>query len=408
MSGEVETGGGAKRWRTTSLYTLAFCLAVGLGPHQGWAETAAVKLDIAAQNLDSALETFAQQTKAQTLFASQIVKGLRTNGISGIYTPTEALRQLLKGTGLTILPNGENSFILTAETMGQRFAPAALAASHIEQTEDVVVTARRREEKAQDVPIPMTVLGGEELTATDTFRIEDIAQKLPSTNVTVSNPRQSSVSVRGIGNNPANDGLQPSVGVFLDGVYLGRPGMAVFDLIDLDQLELLRGPQGTLFGKNTTAGVLNITTKKPSFTAGGSAETAFGNLGDREFKAGITGPLDDRQAVRLSVYDTARDGLLHSAVTGKDYDDRSRYALHARLCRSARLRAIAMRPDDRSAYRSLPGAGQFRLGGGACRPQEDGGNPPGQSDARGSHRGGISQGQRVPYRTDGQMAPRWL
>jgi iron complex outermembrane receptor protein len=308
-----------------SLHALALCVTLGLGPRQGWAETAAVKLDIAVQDLGSALEAFAQQTKAQTLFASVIVKGLRTNGISGIYTPAEALRHLVKGTGLTIIPNGENSFILTAETSGQRSSPAASADSPIEQSEDVVVTARRRQEKAQDVPIPMTVLSGEALTATDTFRIEDIARQLPSTNVTVSNPRQSSVSVRGIGNNPANDGLQPSVGVFLDGVYLGRPGMAVFDLIDLDQLELLRGPQGTLFGKNTTAGVLNITTQKPSFAAGGAAETTFGNLGDREIKAGITGPLDDKQAVRLSVYDTVRDGLLHSVVTGKDYDDRSRY-----------------------------------------------------------------------------------
>ncbi|PKU23068.1 TonB-dependent receptor [Telmatospirillum siberiense] len=200
--------------------------------------------------------------------------------------------------------------------------PDAASASNIE---DVVVTARRREEKAQDVPIPMTVLGGDALTATGTFRIEDIARQLPSTNVTVNNPRQSSIAIRGIGNNPASDGLQTAVGVFLDGVYLGRPGMAVFDLTDLDQLEVLRGPQGTLFGKNTTAGALNITTKKPSFTAGGSVETTFGNIGDREVKASITGPLDDNQAVRLSVYDTSRDGLLHSVATGKDYDDRTRY-----------------------------------------------------------------------------------
>ena len=74
------------------------------------------------------------------------------------------------------------------------------------------------------------------------------------------NPRQSSVAVRGLGNNPASDGLEASVGVYLDNVYLGRPGMAVFDLLDIAQLELLRGPQGTLFGKNTTAGLLNIGT----------------------------------------------------------------------------------------------------------------------------------------------------
>ncbi|MGV8637867.1 TonB-dependent receptor plug domain-containing protein, partial [Pseudomonas aeruginosa] len=77
--------------------------------------------------------------------------------------------------------------------------------------------------------------------------------------------RQSSVAVRGIGNNPASDGLEGSAGIYLDNVYLGRPGMAVFDLLDIEQLELLRGPQGTLFGKNNTAGVLNISTRAPTF-----------------------------------------------------------------------------------------------------------------------------------------------
>jgi iron complex outermembrane receptor protein len=75
-----------------------------------------------------------------------------------------------------------------------------------------------------------------------------------------------SFAVRGLGNNPASDGLEGSVGVYLDNVYLARPGMAAFDALDIQQLELLRGPQGTLFGKNTTAGVLNITTRQPTFT----------------------------------------------------------------------------------------------------------------------------------------------
>ncbi len=239
-------------------------------------------------------------------------------------------------------------------------------ASDTGQLEEVVVTARLREEKAQDVPIPMTVLGGDALTATDTFRIEDIAEKLPSTNVTVSNPRQNSFAVRGIGNNPANDGLQPSVGVFLDGVYLGRPGMAVFDLTDLDQLELLRGPQGTLFGKNTTAGALNITTKKPSFTPEATGEVTIGSLGDREVRANVSGPIDDNQAVRLSVYDTQRDGALHSVATNEDYDNRSRQGVRGQwlgnVSDDLTLRFIAEynQEDDRQGasapYLEIPGA----------------------------------------------------
>jgi len=201
---------------------------------------------------------------------------------------------------------------------------AAPSEADATQIEEVVVTARRREEKAQDVPISMTVLGGDALTNTNTYRLEDIATKLPSTNVTVSNPRQNSFAVRGIGNNPANDGLQPSVGVFLDGVYLGRPGMAVFDLTDLEQFELLRGPQGTLFGKNTTAGAVNITTKKPSFTPEANLDVSVGNMNDREFRANVTGPISQNQALRLSVYDTQRDGPLNDVATGKTLDDRDR------------------------------------------------------------------------------------
>ncbi len=156
--------------------------------------------------------------------------------------------------------------------------------------EEIVVTARQRKEKAQEVPIPLTVLGGATLSATDTVRIEDIQQRLPSMNVAFLNPRQNSIAVRGLGNNPANDGLEASVGVFLDGVYLGRPGMAIFDFNDIDQIEYLRGPQGTLFGKNTTGGAFNMTTKLPSNTFGGNADITVSNYNHQQSPATGPGP----------------------------------------------------------------------------------------------------------------------
>jgi iron complex outermembrane receptor protein len=134
----------------------------------------------------------------------------------------------------------------------------------------VTVNARRREESAQSVPTPISVLSSETLETQRIYRVQDMQQLVPSTNVAYVHARQSSISIRGLGNNPASDGLEGSVGVYLDNVYLGRPGMAVFDLLDVEQLEVLRGPQGTLFGKNTTAGVLNITTRKPTFHQEGS------------------------------------------------------------------------------------------------------------------------------------------
>src|SRR3979490_282773 len=139
--------------------------------------------------------------------------------------------------------------------------------------EDVVVTARRRVENAQDVPIPITALSGNSLEESGQYRLKDLNQRLPSLNAQFANPRQTSIAVRGLGNNPANDGLESSVGVYLDDVYLGPPGMANQDLIDIDQVALLRGPQGTLFGKNTTAGVLTLASRLPSFTTEGRIET---------------------------------------------------------------------------------------------------------------------------------------
>jgi len=188
--------------------------------------------------------------------------------------------------------------------------------------EEIVVTARQRKEKAQEVPIPLTVLGGQALAATDTVRIEDIQQRLPSMNVAFLNTRQNSIAVRGLGNNPANDGLEASTGIFLDGVYLGRPGMAIFDFNDIDQIEYLRGPQGTLFGKNTTAGALNVTTKLPSYTFGCTAEITVGNYNNQQYQATVTGPLvENVLAARLTVYDHTRDGFIENVATGGRNND---------------------------------------------------------------------------------------
>ncbi len=174
----------------------------------------------------------------------------------------------------------------------------------------VTVTARRREEDSQKVPTPITVLGGETLEAQRISRVQDLQQVLPSVNVAYIHARQSSVAVRGIGNNPASDGLEGSAGIYLDNVYLGRPGMAVFDLLGIEQLELLRGPQGTLFGKNTTAGVLNISTRAPTFTTERTVEVSGGQDGYFQGRGTVSGPLGETLAGRLSAYRTRDDGYI--------------------------------------------------------------------------------------------------
>ncbi|HWI87328.1 MAG TPA: TonB-dependent receptor plug domain-containing protein, partial [Sphingomonas sp.] len=176
---------------------------------------------------------------------------------------------------------------------------------------DVVVTARRREEKSQDVPIAINAFAGKQLEATRTFNLRDLQQLTPSLVVTVTNPRNTSINIRGLGNNVAvyNDGLEPAVGVYLDGVYLARPGQTVFDLADLDHMEVLRGPQGTLFGKNTSAGAVVIATKAPTFTPEFGGDVSYGKYDYTQLHAYASGALaGDVLAGRLFVSKTDHDG----------------------------------------------------------------------------------------------------
>ena len=198
--------------------------------------------------------------------------------------------------------------------------------------ENVTVTARRREEDVQQVPIPIATLGGDVLEASGQFRLEDLNRRLPSMNVQFSNPRQSSIAVRGLGNNPANDALEASVGVYLDNVYLGRPGMANLDLIDIEQVALLRGPQGTLFGKNTTAGVLTITTRQPSFTPQAQAEASVANRDYYQIRAAVSGPLiGNVLAGRLSFAKTSKGGFVDDVTDGRDLNDSDRIGVRGQL-----------------------------------------------------------------------------
>ncbi|NMZ73602.1 TonB-dependent receptor [Pseudomonas nitroreducens] len=198
-----------------------------------------------------------------------------------------------------------------SSTTGETSKPVSAAPAKADATlGKATVTARRREEDSQKVPTPITVVGGETLETQRVYKVQDLQQILPSVNVAFIHARQSSIAVRGIGNNPASDGLEGSAGVYLDNVYLGRPGMAVFDLLDIEQLELLRGPQGTLFGKNTTAGVLNISTRAPTFSPERSVEVSGGQDGYFQGKGTVSGALTDTLAGRVSAYRTRDDGYI--------------------------------------------------------------------------------------------------
>ncbi|CAN5345483.1 TonB-dependent receptor [soil metagenome] len=213
-------------------------------------------------------------------------------------------------------------------------SPADHPAAGASQLDEIVVTARRREERAQDVPIALTVIGGEQLDKSNTYNVGQLTQQAPSVQVLSSNPRNTSITIRGIGASYglANDGLEQGVGIYVDQVYYARPATATLDFVDLAQIEILRGPQGTLFGKNTTAGALNITTRDASFTPGGTAEISVGDLGFIQAKASVTGPLiGDTLAGRLSLVSTRRDGALDNVRIGRDQNDQHSFAVRGQL-----------------------------------------------------------------------------
>jgi iron complex outermembrane recepter protein len=197
---------------------------------------------------------------------------------------------------------------------------------------EILVTARRRKEVAQEVPISLSVRAGQRLEEGHSLRLQEIAQTVPNLSPQILNPRQASIAIRGLGRNPANDGLESSVGVFVDGVYLGRPGMAVLDYFDIDTIEILRGPQGTLFGKNTTAGLLNITTRAPTDHFEAFAQATMGNQSYAQVHGAISGPLiTDALSGRLSAFSTTRDGFVRSTQQDTDLGDFNRDSVRAQL-----------------------------------------------------------------------------
>jgi len=246
------------------------------------------------------LATLPMLLLAQTALASQTVAITEAGAVSAAATPVTVAS--------------------VADDEPQNQAGEAPAA-----TGDVVVTARRREERAQEVPIAMSVVGGAELEKTGAFNVNRLQQQQPSLQFYSSNPRNSAINIRGLGApfGLTNDGIEQGVGFYVDGVYIGRIGASTFDFVDVAQVEVLRGPQGTLYGKNTTSGALNITTRAPSFSPEARVEVSGGNYEFIQAKASASGPLSDNVALRLSASATSRKGTIYN-VTSDEYLHRQR------------------------------------------------------------------------------------
>lgn len=198
---------------------------------------------------------------------------------------------------------------------------------------DIVVTARRRAESAQSVPLAISVLGAAQIESTGNFNINKLQQLTPTLQVYSSNPRNTFVNIRGIGApfGLTSDGFEQGVGIYVDDVYNARIAAATFDFLDVSQVEILRGPQGTLYGKNTTGGAINITSNAPTFDFEGKAEVTFGNLAFKQGKAAISGPLSDRVAVRFGVATTTRRGTIFNVKTDRHINEQDNLGFRGQI-----------------------------------------------------------------------------
>ncbi len=199
---------------------------------------------------------------------------------------------------------------------------------------DIVVTARRRDEQLQDVPLAISVLGGAQLDATGSINVGRLQQIQPSVQFFSTNPRNSAANIRGLGApfGLTNDGIEQGVGIYIDEVYYSRIAVATFDFLDVERIEVLRGPQGTLYGKNTTAGAINIVTRAPTFEPEGRLELSLGNLDYIAAKASVSGPIvADKLALRIAASKSRRRGTLFNVASDRWVNEQDNLGLRGQL-----------------------------------------------------------------------------
>jgi len=198
--------------------------------------------------------------------------------------------------------------------------------------EEVVVTATKTERTLQEVPVAVSVVTADTIEKANIVDLLDLKAVVPSLDARqYQSTTNATFFIRGFGNGSNNPGIEPSVAVFVDGVYRSKIQGQISDLPLVERIEVLRGPQSTLFGKNASAGVVNIVTKKPSFEEFTSMTTSFGNYNSKQAKIYNTGPLNETMAYSVSANINTRDGQSNNPTTGNKLNDRDRFGLRSEL-----------------------------------------------------------------------------
>jgi len=381
------TGGGVNCMRTVVAAAVACLLGTGLAAAADVHAAIREATKIPAQGLGPALQTLSRDRKIHLVYVAEDVKGRQTQGANGDLRLDEALQQLLQGTGLTyqyideatvsILPVtdtranassrgnatspgdviriGNEGGLTTSASAGiwehylaqnDQGAPVsgvqagtATSESGTEgksrpEIEEIVVTAQKREEKLQNVPIAITALSGEELTRKGITTFEGVAQATPSITFVPYNNSSNTLTVymRGQGFiDPGQITADGAVGLYEDGFYVGRPQASTFDLADIERVEVLRGPQGTLYGRNTTGGAVNLISKAPSGEFGFKETLDFGNRNLFRSLTAVDLPAWRGVSAKLTLLKSAIDGNVKNIGPSHDYGEEEQQAGRIRL-----------------------------------------------------------------------------
>ncbi|NLG74927.1 MAG: TonB-dependent receptor plug domain-containing protein, partial [Xanthomonadaceae bacterium] len=256
--------------------------------------TRTVRVDIAPKNLEAALIELSSQADVQLVMSADEVRGLSTTGLSGEYSLEEALQRLLSGSGLTykIAPGGTVS-VVKVETPQPSATPARSSSPERSEArnapreiglEEIIVTAQKRTESAQDVPITMQALSAEELRDRGVASAAAVIAALPNLTSNATSDINVGFTIRGVGTNNYHGNVSRAVGIYQDEVSMSTPFSGVLGVYDVERVEVLRGPQNTLFGRNTTGGAINYISRQPRPGEGfdGYLEATYGRYAQRD------------------------------------------------------------------------------------------------------------------------------
>ncbi|PQM26620.1 TonB-dependent receptor [Sphingopyxis lindanitolerans] len=305
-----------------ALRALAVSLATVAVVQPAYAQEQVYSFDIPAQDLDSALKTFARVSGQQVVFNSRDARGKTSPALKGSYSAQAALDALLRGSGL-VVERGQSGLLLihpprASEASGAAYVP-----------DEIIVTAQKRVESVQDVPIAITALSQKSLEEQKIEGGPDIMRAVPNMTFSKSNFTGYNVSIRGIGTKSISATSDPGVAVAFNNSSMIHNRFFEQEFFDMERVEVLRGPQGTLYGRNATGGVVNLITAKPKLsTFEGNLKGEVGNYNSRRLLAMLNVPLiDDVLAVRVAGSMTQRSGYDYNATTKNDINGRDLWSL---------------------------------------------------------------------------------